>query len=133
MSTFNLINYFPKSKKFDSIFQRYTNIENPYLVAKAINSDIDIQTIKSNELHYYFYISNNFLLNTSYDQIIDFFENAINNKICSDDVPVFISSQNQVTEYTWLNDNVKSNLSVIVTSKFNNLYSFNFYYANKTN
>jgi hypothetical protein len=96
-----------------------------------MKSDIDIKTIQNNEQYYYFYTDINFYKNANADQIIETFENAINNKICNTTIPVFISLNNNITEYTWLDDSTKLNLNEIVQNEFNHLFTMNSYYANK--
>ena len=132
MTSYMLINYFPQTKNYISISTKNLHIEDKYMYKYAMNTDPDLKTIKNNEQHYYLYVSIDFLKSTPYDQIINSIENVINNKVCSIDIPVFISIKNKNTDYTWLNDDSKTNFETIVVNEYNKLSILNSYYANKT-
>jgi len=129
--SYQLINYFPKTKNICQISIKNLHIEEIAMHKIVMESDPDCLTIKNNEQYYYFYVSSEFLMQKSNKKIIQSFENAIKNKICINDIPVIISINNNVIDYTWLDEDTKIKMEKIVKKEYDILHSSNLYHVFK--
>ena len=131
MNSYQLLNYFPKTQNICQISMKNLDIEEIDRYKIFMKSDPDCLTIMNNEQFYYFYVSSEFLMQKSNKKIIQSFENAIKNKICINDIPVIISINNNVIDYTWLDEDTKIKMEKIVKKEYDILHSSNLYHVFK--